>query len=88
LLRGGEHLLQKDILRYLVQHTEAKDTVQGVFHWWLPPTYIGLGEAELTSALDDLVAKGWLTMSSHARDVKLYGIEISRLDEILRWLEN
>jgi hypothetical protein len=81
-------VLQKDILRYLVQHIEAKDTVQGVLHWWLPATYAGLRESELTSALDELAAKGWLTVSSRGPTFKLYGLDQSRRDEILRWLES
>src|SRR5579884_2329145 len=28
---------QADILRYLIAHLDARDTIEGIEKWWLPP---------------------------------------------------
>jgi hypothetical protein len=81
------HLLQKDILRYLVRHPDAKDTVDGIMQWWLSGAYLGLREDELTAALDELARKGWLTVATHGASATVYGLNRPRLDEVLHWLE-
>jgi hypothetical protein len=82
-LRG----LQVDILSYLLEHPEAKDTVEGIMHWWLPRQRAQVGIDDVRHALDELVNKGWLAATS-AGQTKLYALEPGRRDEIARWVKN
>ncbi|MDQ6734147.1 MAG: hypothetical protein M3Z35_08550, partial [Nitrospirota bacterium] len=50
----------RDILCYLLEHPDAKDTRDGILRWWIPQ---GRDEPDIQTmqdALDDLVAKGWM----------------------------
>ena len=79
--------LQKEILRYLLTYPEAKDTREGIRDWWLPQTRMEFQSVDLSSALNDLVMRGWITASS-LRGTVVYGLQHGRRDEILRWLES
>ncbi|MCP3963681.1 MAG: hypothetical protein GY719_38080 [bacterium] len=46
------------LLRYVMVHPEAKDTVEGIHHWWLPQGGGEFRRDEVEAALDDLVARG------------------------------
>jgi len=92
--------IQRRILRYLVEHRFAKDTVEGITQWWLrdlsPPPSL----PEVEEALEGLAQKGWLaktrTSSTQAFDERklqvaekqqhLYGLKESRLTEIEEFL--
>jgi hypothetical protein len=92
--------IQRRILRYLVEHRFAKDTVEGITQWWLrdwnPPPSL----PEVESAVEALVQKGWMakrkTSSTQGFDERklhiaekqqnLYGLKESRLPEIEEFL--
>jgi hypothetical protein len=48
----------RGISRYLAEHPEAADTVDGIQHWWLPRLGIDATVNTLHAALDRLVADG------------------------------
>lgn len=57
---GSLPALAEDILRHLTDHPDAADTVEGILQWWLPHVPAKVKTAEVQSALDALVKKGWL----------------------------
>ena len=83
---GGHQKLIQEILRYLVDHPDAKDTVEGILKWWLPEGQVGRGEEEVQEVLDFLVSKGWLTKREIAPSEKIYGVDKDHLDEIENFL--
>jgi hypothetical protein len=84
---GGQRLLQKEVMQYLLNHPGAKDTVEGILHWWLPQTHPELRIQSISGALDVLVQKGWIRVSSYG-ETRVYGLQQTRREEILRWLES
>ncbi len=48
------------ILRYLRKYPEAKDTVEGIAHWWLPWQACAPGPGPVERALSLLLSKGLL----------------------------
>jgi hypothetical protein len=92
--------IQRRILRYLVEHRFAKDTVAGITQWWLRDSRPPPSLPEVEEALEGLVQKGWLaktrTSSLQAFDKQrlhvaekqqhLYGLKESRLAEIEEFL--
>jgi hypothetical protein len=78
---------ERNVLRYLLAHPDAKDTVEGILEWWLPDAIRGVPKTEVTRALEDLLDKGWITTSSFG-GTTVYGLERTRRGDILQWLEN
>jgi hypothetical protein len=81
----------REILRYLIDHPDAKDTIQGILLWWLPGDLAIWEEEDLREALELLVAKGWLTQRQTTPSQKIYGMNTEKLEEIkafLRGLEH
>jgi hypothetical protein len=75
------------ILRYLVDHPDAKDTVQGIVRWWLPGGIAAWEEEAVQEALDVLVARGWLTQRQTTSSQQLYGVNKERLEAIKVFLQ-
>jgi hypothetical protein len=75
----------REILQYLIDNPEAKDTLQGILRWWLP-NEVDRGEAEVQEALDGLVANGWLTQRRMTPSRTLYGLNKDNLEEIRAFL--
>jgi hypothetical protein len=76
----------REILQYLVEHPDAKDTPEGIYKWWLPKGQSERGRDEVQKALDLLTSKGWLTKRGAVPAKEFYGINKDRLQEIRRFL--
>ncbi len=76
----------REILSYLVEHPDAKDTVEGIMKWWLSKGDTERDKGEVQEVIDFLVAKGWLVMREIADSKKIYGMERERLGEIREFL--
>ena len=50
--------LADEILRYLLEHPEAQDTIDGIADWWLTERRVRQGIAEVEAALRHLVKRG------------------------------
>ena len=50
----------KDILSYLHDHPDAKDTPEGIRQWWMPPSIRAPGAEDVSVVLAVLVSAGWL----------------------------
>jgi hypothetical protein len=75
-------MVVRPILQYLVDHPDAKDTIQGIVRWWLPEGIVAWEEEVVQDALDGLVARGWLTQRQTATSQHLYGVNKEKLEEI------
>jgi hypothetical protein len=75
-----------DILQYLIRHPQARDSLKGVVHWWLPLQRIEAKVAEVESVLEQLVNRGWI-MKSVSHRQSYFGINEKREKEIRAWLD-
>ena len=82
----GEQVI-RGILLYLVEHPDAKDTLEGVYKWWLSESHSNRGRDEVRKALDLLTSKGWLTKRGTIPSKEIYGINRDRLQEIEGFLQ-
>lgn len=81
----------RSLLGYWFEHPDAKDTAHGILQWWLPAQTMVIGEGAVQTALETLVARGWVTqrqiVSSHDSDGQaIYGLNKDRLEEIRHFL--
>jgi hypothetical protein len=80
-------LLAQDILSYLLTHTAAEDTVEGIAEWWLLEEKIKRRTKEVKSALDELVGES-LIVARETRDSKIHyrlnKRKMNRIREILK----
>lgn len=74
--------LTRQILRYLIDHPDAKDTIEGILKWWLAKNWTEVSDEEVKKCLDLLVLKGWVTKRQTTRAQIVYGVNKERLDEI------
>ena len=75
-----------EILRYVVAHPGAKDTVSGIQKWWLPRRISEEGKGKIAKSLKLLVSKGWLIERCPPQTETIYSLNENRLEEINRFL--
>ena len=63
---------ERDILRYLIAHQDARDTVEGIQQWWLPPDK-HYGVADISAALLRLEEKNLVRVWRSAFAQPVYG---------------
>jgi hypothetical protein len=74
------------VLQYFIDHPDAKDTMQGILHWWLPGGIVAWEEEAVEEALNALVARGWVTRRQTISAQQLYGVNKAKLEEIKMFL--
>ena len=75
-----------EILRYVVGHPKAKDTIEGIEKWWLSHSASREGRRRIEESLELLVSKGWLIGRSSPQSETLYSLNEKSLPEIKRFL--
>ena len=78
--------LTREILRYLVAHPRAKDTVSGIAKWWLARSVTPEGTKRIEESLQVLVKRGWLIGRS-AHSETIYSLNERTVPEIKRFLK-
>jgi hypothetical protein len=77
---------ETDILRYLIAHQGARDTIEGIEKWWLPQSR-EYGIADIAAALFRLEDRGlisiWKSVSAHPVYGLRAGAEEHSLDDYL-----
>jgi hypothetical protein len=82
LLINDESKIGNEILAYLVDHPDARDTLEGIVEWWLLERQIKFQTARVKEALSDLVDRG-LILEHRGLDSQIhYRINQSRYEEI------
>lgn len=77
----------RDILRYLITHPSAKDTINGIEKWWLSQHIGREGKRQITESLNLLVGRGWLLARRSLQSETVYSLNESALVEIKDYLE-
>ena len=74
------------ILRYVVAHPRAKDTIDGIEKWWLPKSTSRETKRRIEETLNWLAAKGWLIARSSPQSETIYSLNETSLEEIRAFL--
>ena len=72
------------ILRYLEQHPNAADTLEGIVEWWVPKQSIYEEERVVQQALDQMVKEKLILTTETSDARKHYRLNTDCLDEIRR----
>jgi hypothetical protein len=80
--------LVRDLLSYCIKYPDCKDTLDGIFKWWLHESQAGWTRTEVQQALDFLTAKGWLTTRGTAPAKTIYGLNRDHLEAIKIFCED
>ena len=71
-----------EILAYLVEHPEARDTLEGILEWWLLERKIKRQKDQVKKALTELVARGLILEHKGGNSQTQYRINQSKYKEI------
>ena len=78
--------IAQDLLRYLIEHPQAQDTLEGIAEWWIPDRRIESRTSKIREVLDELVAAG-LILERQGPDSRVrYLINSDKQPEILALL--
>lgn len=66
-------MAERDIVRYLLVHQDARDTMEGIVQWWLPQSR-EYGLAEIRAALLRLERRGFIRIWKTVSARELYGL--------------
>jgi hypothetical protein len=76
-----------EIVQYMTRHPEARDTLEGIRDWWLPPGS-SYTPAELEEALAALTGWGWLVKLTLVEQTVVYGVTEAGLRQGGEFLNN
>ena len=80
-------LLIREILIHVVEHPDAKDTLDGIHKFWLSARTAQQSRSNVADALEYLSEnKHWLTKKTAGAAVTLFGVNKDRTDEIREFL--
>jgi hypothetical protein len=82
LLINDESKIGNEILAYLVDHPNARDTLEGIVEWWLLEQQIKFQTARVKDALSDLVARGLILVHKGLDSQTHYRINQKKYEEI------
>jgi len=78
----------REILQYLIEHPDAKDTPEGISNWWRPTGKSEWRKEDIQSALTKLASKGWVTMRDSSPSQRIYGFNKQYMKAIKAYLVN
>jgi len=86
-MQPAESNLEREILKYLLEHPEGKDTIQGIARFWILGSKIDRIVDNLQGAIGGLVKQGFLNEKTiptlAGRPVeRYYELNGDRIDEI------
>jgi hypothetical protein len=76
----------RGILQHLVDHPDAKDTIEGILTWWRPNDKLDWRKNDVQEALDFLTSKAWVTVRNTSQSQKIYGFNMELMEEIRKFL--
>lgn len=77
-----ERELAREILRYLERHPDAKDTLEGIAHWWLRRQQTNRLLGEVERALSFLVSEGLILQTRRKGSPPYYRLNRQKRREI------
>jgi len=77
----------EQILRYVNEHRDATDALEGIQRYWMTGQGAASSE-EIKNILDLLVKREWLLISESNVSPKLYRLNKHRAQEVQSFLEN
>jgi hypothetical protein len=78
--------LADEVLAYLVQHPEARDTTEGIADWWLLEQRIRSAVVDVEAALCALVSQGFVVARECRNGQIYYGLNRAKEREVRRYL--
>ena len=78
----GRWAVIRDILHYLLEHPDAKDTRDGILRWWIPQRASEPDMSVVQDALDALVSKEWMSRRETVPDRVIYSMNKDHLEDI------
>ncbi|HEY7181704.1 MAG TPA: hypothetical protein VIC84_09815 [Blastocatellia bacterium] len=85
--QSGHWDIARQILAYLTEHPQARDTLEGIMHWWLLEQQIKYWTPQVQEALTELTAQGWLRESKGRDGRILYRVNRRKARRIQSMLE-
>jgi predicted transcriptional regulator len=79
--------LAREILAYLVDHPEAKDTLEGIVEWWLLRQQIERRVEQARIALAELVECGFIVERKGKDGRSMYLVNHSKMNEIRQFIQ-
>ena len=76
--------VSREILRYLLRHPDAQDTLEGISEWWLLEETILRKYAEVQAALATLVDRGFVLEKRVVNLGTLYCLNKVKSDQITK----
>ena len=70
------------ILSYLLAHSEAEDTIEGIIDWWLLEETVKHRKKEVQAALDELVSQSLITTRTSEDSRIRYRINNRKMKEV------
>jgi hypothetical protein len=87
-LASEEIEIARAILRYLKEHPDAKDTLDGIAQWWLLREWTERRVAEVERAVSFLVAEELVLQTSRTGLLPYYEINNQKVDQISKLLQS
>ena len=76
----------RTILRHLVEHPDAKDTLEGIVRCWGDPLIRTAHTEVVRQGLHELTHRGWVSVRTGGTGMRLYGLNKDRLEDVKRYL--
>jgi predicted transcriptional regulator len=80
--------LERKLLRYLVDHPDARDTLEGIAKWWLLEQEIREEKTKVQEALAELVAKGLVVEERMEDGRRVFGMNSEQRQRIIQLLKD
>ena len=84
---SDETCLSHEILVYLMEHPQARDTLDGIVEWWLMERKIQYQKGAVKMALADLAGRGFVLEKKNNISKSQYGLNESKRKEIQIFLD-
>ena len=78
----SEKKIAQAIIRYLLKHPDAGDTIEGIATWWIAIERVETGIEEVRSAVNGLVSKGILIPREIRNGPQVYFVNRERISDL------
>jgi hypothetical protein len=82
----GLQKVERFLIHYWLQNPRARDTLEGIYTWWLPHELRDLSHERMLEVVDELRERGWILEWRSKTGVITYGINPERRQELEDYL--